>query len=129
MAQLNEFLTQTQPWSLVKTEIPEHQAAAEKVLFLVAEGLRISGILLQPFMPAKAAQMLDTLGVAQDKRTFGHAVLRCDPSYGVPVVDPGSSRIDALFPPLAEDVEVVFSGSMKARKKATSALPILQTED
>ena len=98
-------------------------------MFLVAEGLRISGLLLQPFLPDKAAQMLDTLGVAQDKRTFGHTILRCDPSYGVPMVDPGSSRVDGLFPPLVEDADIVYNGSSKARRKATSTFPILQTDN
>ncbi|KAK4238700.1 hypothetical protein C8A03DRAFT_43561 [Achaetomium macrosporum] len=126
--QLNEFMTQTQPWSLVKTENPADKVAAEKVLFLVAEGLRISGILLQPFLPDKSARMLDILGVHEDNRTFGHAVLRCDPSYGVPMVDPGRTRDDALFPPLIEDTDVEFSGSLKNRKKATTKQEIVQTE-
>lgn len=114
---------------MVKSSNPADQVAAEIVLFLVAEGLRISGILLQPFLPDKATQMLDTLGVAQDKRTFGHTVLRCDPDYGVPMVDPGSSRVDGLFPPLVEDVEVTYSGSVKTRRKATSTFPIVQTDN
>lgn len=99
------------------------------VLFLAAESLRISGILLQPFLPDKAARLLDVLGVAPDKRTFGHAVLRCDYSYGVPTVDPGRSRDDGLFPPLIEDSDVDYAGSMKARRKATSRAEIIQTED
>jgi methionyl-tRNA synthetase len=103
--------------------------AAEQVLFLVAEGLRISGILLQAFLPDKSARMLDILGVREDNRTFDHAVLRCDPSYGVPMADPGRSREDALFPPLIEDMDVEFSGSVKNRKKATTKQEILQTEN
>ncbi len=121
--QLNEFLSQTQPWALVKSENPADQADAQTVLFLVAEGLRISGILLQPFLPDKAAQMLDTLGVAHDKRTFGHAVLRCDTTYGVPIVDPGRSRTDGLFPPLIEDVEIDF-GSKKGKPKKSATDPL-----
>ncbi len=96
----------------------------------MAEGLRISGILLQPFLPDKAAQMLDTLGVAHDKRTFDHAVLRCDPTYGDPIVDPGRSRTDGLFPPLIEDVEIDFgTKKAKSKKPPTSALPVLQTDN
>ncbi|KAL2128898.1 hypothetical protein VTI74DRAFT_8493 [Chaetomium olivicolor] len=128
-SKLNEFLTQTQPWSLVKLEDPSGRASAEKILFLVAEGLRISGILLQPFLPDKAARMLDTLGVSPDRRTFGHAVVRCDPDYGVPMVDPGRSRDDGLFPPLIEDIDVVFPQSKKARRRATSRGEIVQTEE
>ncbi|SPQ21147.1 e53744fe-579b-40b6-b3c5-155506e05da4 [Thermothielavioides terrestris] len=128
-AQLNEFLTMTQPWSLVKSERPEDKVAAESVLFLVAEGLRISGILLQPFLPDKSARMLDILGVDEDKRTFGHAVMRCDPSYGSPKADPGHSRDDGLFPPLIEDMDIAFPGSPKARRSNLSKQEIVVKED
>lgn len=127
--QLNEFLTQTQPWTLVKLEDPSGRASAEKILFLVAEGLRICGILLQPFLPEKATKLLDTLGASPDKRTFAHAVLRCDPDYGVPMVDPGRGRDDGLFPPLIEDSDVVFPSSKKAKRKAAPKAEILMTEE
>jgi methionyl-tRNA synthetase len=85
---------------------------------------------MQPFLPDKAAQLLDTLGVAQDKRTFGHAIPRCDLNYGVPTVDPGSGRADGLFPPLIEDMDVEFAGSSKSRQKAKkSKHPDAQTEN
>lgn len=126
---MNEFLTLTQPWSLVKSKNQEDGVVADRVLFLAAEGLRISGILLQPFLPEKAARLLDTLGVAQDLRTFAHAVPGCDSSYGRPAVDPGHSREDSLFPPLIEDMDVTFGSSTKTRRKATSKTEILTTED
>ncbi|KAJ4302192.1 methionyl-tRNA synthetase [Collariella sp. IMI 366227] len=126
---LNEFLTQTQPWTLVKLEDPSGRATAEKILFLVAEGLRICGILLQPFLPEKATKLLDTLGASPDKRTFAHAALRCDPDYGVPMVDPGHGRDDGLFPPLIEDSDVVFPSSKKAKRKATPKAEIVMTEE
>jgi methionyl-tRNA synthetase len=126
---LNEFLSQTQPWALVKSTDPAHKGAAETILFLVAEGLRISGILLQPFLPDKASQLLDILGVAPENRTYAHTVVRCDPTYGVPRADPGQFRHDGLFPPLVEDVELEFRGSAKARKRATTKEAVVQTED
>ncbi|KAL2168606.1 hypothetical protein VTG60DRAFT_7092 [Thermothelomyces hinnuleus] len=120
---LNQFLTQTQPWSLVTSEGPADRAAAEKVLFLAAEGLRISGILLQPFLPDKAWRLLDILGVGHDARTFSHAVLRCDSKYGVPMAPTGSGRADGLFPPLIEDMDVNFGGCGKNKKTAKNQLP------
>lgn len=125
-AQLNEFLTRTAPWSLVKSEKPEAKAEAELVLFTVAESLRVCGILLQPFLPDKAAQLLDTLGVAQDRRTYAHAVPRCDFTYGAPFVDPGRDRHDGLFPPLIEDLDVNFGPTPRA---SNEVLEIVQSED
>ncbi|KAL2268618.1 hypothetical protein VTJ83DRAFT_3464 [Remersonia thermophila] len=119
---MNEFLTHTEPWKLIKSETPADKLAASEVLFMAAEGLRISSILLQPFLPEKAAQMLDTLGVAPEKRTFAHAVLRADPDYGVPRVDPGRTREDGVFPPLVEESDFEFgepvgNNADKARKR------------
>ena len=41
----------------------------------VIETLRICGILLQPFMPTKAAALLDALKVEENERTLAHAEL------------------------------------------------------
>lgn len=85
---------------------------------------------MQPFLPDKAARLLDTLGVAQNKRTFAYTVPRCDLDYGVPMVDPGSGRDDGLFPPLIEDMDVEFAGSPKSKQKAKkSKRPDAHTEN
>ncbi len=102
---MNEFLTIAAPWDLVQSESPDTRLLAGKVVFLAAEGVRITGILLQPFIPGKASQLLDRLGVADDRRSFGYTALRCDPSYGVPKEDPGRGRVTALFPPLVGDID------------------------
>ena len=61
----------------------------------------MSGILLQPFIPDKANDLLDTLGVEEGRRTFDDARIGADFSYGTPKRDPGRFPYDALFPPLA----------------------------
>jgi len=71
------------------------------VVFLAADSLRIIGILLQPFMPAKATELLDVLGVNPDRRFLEDARLCADFSYGKPMRAPGRSAFDGLFPPLA----------------------------
>ena len=65
-----------------------------------AEATRIAGILLQPYMPGKAAQLLDMLGVDESRRTFDDAKLGADFDYGVPKVSVGRDAHDGLFPPL-----------------------------
>lgn len=126
--QVNELLSQTQPWSLIKTEDPVQKANACKVLFTAAEGLRISGILLQAFLPGKAPELLDRLGVAPDKRTFEHAVFGCDYTYGLRFLKEGSPRNTGLFPPLVEDKNVQFQGGKKVAKGGGHN-EILVTED
>eukprot|EP00823_Brevimastigomonas_motovehiculus_P004658 TRINITY_DN3178_c0_g2_i1.p1 TRINITY_DN3178_c0_g2~~TRINITY_DN3178_c0_g2_i1.p1 ORF type:complete len:252 (-),score=36.04 TRINITY_DN3178_c0_g2_i1:80-781(-) len=61
---LNQFFTVNQPWLLRKTN-PDRLGT---VLFIVLEGLKIMGILLQPIMPQSACTMLDALCVS--KRSF-----------------------------------------------------------
>jgi methionyl-tRNA synthetase len=58
------------------------------------------GILLQPFMPDKAAQLLDMLGVSPLRRTYTYAALGADDSYGDAQAPLGKCAWDALFPPL-----------------------------
>jgi methionyl-tRNA synthetase len=54
-------------------------------------------------MPAKAAQLLDMLGVDESKRTFDDARIGADYDYGVPKIPVGRDSWDGLFPPLPVD--------------------------
>jgi methionyl-tRNA synthetase len=55
-------------------------------------------------MPAKAANLLDMLGVSDDRRTFNDARVGADFTYGTSRVDLGKGKAGVLFPPLASDV-------------------------
>lgn len=111
----NAFLQNQAPWDMA-AELKKRQAvgsedegrlALEKqmdtIIYMSAEMLRLSGIMLQPFMPGKAAKLLDMLGVEQDNRTWEHAVLGVDKSYGKPDMPLGSGQMGTLFPPLTSD--------------------------
>lgn len=100
------------PWTLYKTIQagnfdPETNAQTrsriDSVVYNCAEATRIVGILLQPYMPAKAAQLLDMLGVDESRRTFDYARLRADYGYGIPQLPVGRDAWDGLFPPLLVD--------------------------
>lgn len=69
-------------------------------VFDSAESLRHIGILLQPFMPEKAKELLDVLGVRESRRSFANLGYGVDSTYGEPMRDPGSSSHDSLFPGL-----------------------------
>lgn len=68
-------------------------------LYLVGETLRISGILLQPFMPEKATMLLDLLDVHPDRRTLEYAQLYADREYGTTPDAKGRYDDHTLFPP------------------------------
>lgn len=84
------------PWNLCE---PEKQGQLDCVIYLCAESLRICGILLQPYMPAKMKQLLDMLGVAEDARMWVDADLGKDQDYGEPKDEIGKET-EMLFPPL-----------------------------
>lgn len=69
-------------------------------MYHCAEALRITGILLQPYMPTKACVLLDMLGVDRAKRTFDDARYGSDFTYGEPKVPAGKGPFETLFPPL-----------------------------
>lgn len=104
----NRFITEMAPWSLGKI-IKEAEAAEQlrlrnvrgRTIYVTAESLRNMGILLQAFIPDKAAHLLDVLGVSENNRTFEFLGLGKDFAYGKPLRDPGVSAHDGLFPPLA----------------------------
>lgn len=114
--QTNAYLQHAQPWSLSPTSptppnnnpnpTPFHRplpfpTKLDTTIFLASEAIRIVAILLQPYMPAKAARLLEMLGVeAGERRGFEFAVLGRDGAYGVPRVGLGRGLEGALFLPL-----------------------------
>ena len=102
--QTNRYLHHTKVWDLVKDSNPATQEQVQNIIFTCAESIRISAILLQPFMPSKMKRCLDLLGVEEGKRTFNDARYRADYTYGIPLVDPGKAGSEStLFPPLVAE--------------------------
>ena len=105
----NKYISEVQPWKLV-TKPYRYSLSREKplpelatIVYLTAEALRKVGILLQPCMPNKAAQLLDMLGVDERRRTFEWAE-KVDESYGCSKVEVGRGMEGVLFRPLQSDV-------------------------
>jgi methionyl-tRNA synthetase len=65
---LNEYIDNTAPWSLKKTDV--HRM--EQVLFVLLEGIRVIALLLQPFTPDAADKLLFQLSIPSNKRDFTH---------------------------------------------------------
>ncbi|KAI9513225.1 tRNA synthetases class I (M)-domain-containing protein [Russula earlei] len=64
----NIMVSKTEPWA---KNTPE--AVTGEVYALSLETLRICGILLQPFIPAKAGMLLDVMGISRSERALQHA--------------------------------------------------------
>lgn len=66
IADANRYFASEAPWALAKTD-PARQGT---VLYVTAEVIRQVAILCQPFMPASAAKLLDSLGIPSGERKF-----------------------------------------------------------
>ncbi|KAM0272462.1 hypothetical protein ACHAPA_002213 [Fusarium lateritium] len=100
----NRFITDTAPWNIAKETDPGAQVRLDWVIYRCAEALRIAGIFLQPVMPSRAAELLDGLGVKQERRTVDFACKNADLEYGAkPVPKEGwvPNPFQSLFPPVA----------------------------
>ena len=61
---LNRYVEEARPWDLAKEE--SQAADLDRVLYSLAEGVRVLALLLHPYMPATSARLLDAL--AEDGR-------------------------------------------------------------
>jgi methionyl-tRNA synthetase len=57
---LNQYVEETRPWDLSKDEGDDERL--DQVLYTLAEGLRVTTLLLHPFMPETTGRLLDALG-------------------------------------------------------------------
>lgn len=100
----NKYLQACAPWQLAKSD-PERrpdesvQDELKTCIFLTVESLRITGILLQPFMPEKANELLNMLGVGLERRSYEWATVGLDDQYGE-----GNGKNRTLFPPLESEI-------------------------
>ncbi|KAI0157561.1 tRNA synthetases class I (M)-domain-containing protein [Xylariaceae sp. FL1272] len=95
--QTNKFFSDAEPWAKSKKGDVE---TVDQTIFFTAESLRIVGILLQPFIPEKAAELLDRLGVSPERRSMQDAVLFADSTYGTPLIELGQGASTSIFPPM-----------------------------
>jgi len=93
----NELIQRLEPWA--KNTPPV--IVLESVV-LVTESLRISALLLKPFMPDKMSVLLDTLKVPESERLHPKDLIVCDKdgrlvSHVVQRL-PGDGKVEPLFP-------------------------------
>ncbi len=110
----NAYIQQREPWILAKelralkqsgsasdaTRITELDEQVDEIIYRIGESLRLVGIMLQPFMPRKAKELLDMLGVEEYRRNWLWCVYGKDDSYGTPMIDLSDRVNGRLFPML-----------------------------
>jgi methionyl-tRNA synthetase len=105
-------MTRVQPWLYTG---PPDRKRLYFIMRRLGEILRIGGILAQPFMPVKAKQMLDALGVKPSRRYMMDAKWRADQDYGSTPRSP-YHKPPTLFP-RGEAKKAESSGSREPKGK------------
>jgi methionyl-tRNA synthetase len=83
---LNRYVEETRPWELAKDEADPERL--DEVLYNLVEGLRVTTLMLAPYLPRTAERLLDALG--EESRALAELGSR-----------PGGGRVErlpALFP-------------------------------
>ncbi len=97
LSRANKYIDETTPWSLAKDESQKGRLGT--VLYNLLESIRQGAVMLLPFIPATAEEILDTLGTSE--RSFDSLA-----SFGalVPGGEVGDSRV--MFARLDEEKEL-----------------------
>jgi methionyl-tRNA synthetase len=89
---IDGHIQERQPWARAK-EGEAGRAALESTLYVSLEGLRITALMIEPFMPAIAEQLRRQLGVSEMPRDLGDAT-----NWGGLAEGTAIGKTEALFP-------------------------------
>jgi methionyl-tRNA synthetase len=90
---LNRHVEQNAPWELAKDESKAGQL--DRVLFELAEGLRVLAIVLAPYLPETAPQILAALGQDAGLELERARSGQTSPAEGIAPAEPLFPRVDA----------------------------------
>jgi methionyl-tRNA synthetase len=90
---LNKHVEETRPWDLAKDEARAQDL--DRVLYELADGLRIATIALSAYVPKAAAEILSALGQPDDVSWSNVAPGRTVEASGIEPATPLFPRVDA----------------------------------
>lgn len=98
----NKYIDETQPWVLAKDEAKREELAS--VMVHLAESLRITSILLQPFLTQAPARIWAQLGIEPGELTSWESAK----SFGLIPVGTKLGKGEPIFPRLDADQEIQY---------------------
>ncbi|MBY0148309.1 methionine--tRNA ligase [Neobacillus niacini] len=103
VSRTNKYIDETQPWTLAKAE--ERKSELASVMVHLAESLRRTAILLQPFLTVTPKGIFEQLGVSNEELKTWDSLA----SFGAIPADTKVSKGNPLFPRLeiADEVEFI----------------------
>lgn len=118
VSRANKYIDETAPWVLAKDEANRARLAA--VLYNLLETIRITSILLTPFMPSTTPKIFEQIGAAEAVQT-----LESTEKFGALDKNVTVKKGEVLFPRIDIQKEIDELNAMLAPKKA----PVVEDED
>ena len=117
----NKYIDETAPWVLAKDEAKKPRLAS--VMYNLLEALRVSLILLTPFIPASCAKAFDQIGADESLRTWDAAL-----TYGALPGEVEVHKGETLFPridaqKMLEELEQAEKAAKGPQVKVNPVLP------
>ncbi len=116
----NKYIDENKPWLLAKDEAQKGRLA--RVLYNLLECVRISAVLLTPFMPATCQSIFDQIGAGAELRTWEAAS-----QWGLLPVDAPVTKGAGLFPRIDMAKELEELAALEEAAKA-AAVPAEEKE-
>jgi len=107
------YVQRTKPWSYTNAQTP----LSYPIQFHAAEAIRIASILALPFMPVKASEMLDAIGVKISQRRLECATFARDYGYGKPLETAPLYIFPRLDPPMTHPQTREELEAIRARRR------------
>ena len=114
ISRANKYIDETAPWILAKDEANHPRLA--RVLYNLAETIRICTVLLQPFMPETCVKIFAQLGTAEELRTWESAE-----AFGRTPAAAVLHKGDNIFPRIDAAKELAELEALEAAQKAAAA--------
>ena len=122
IARANKYIDETAPWVLAKDEAKKPRLA--RVLYNLAETLRLCATLLQPFMPAACDKIFAQLGVTEDSlRSWDSAA-----AFGAMPAACTLHKGENIFPRIDAKKELAELEAMEAAQKAAAQAALSDAE-
>ena len=102
ISRTNKYIDETQPWVLAKDEAAKEQLAS--VMAHLAESLRMTAVMLQPFLPNAPKQIIEQLGLTKEALAWDTLQKFGQIPAGTQVVSKGTP----IFPRLELEPEVAY---------------------
>ena len=116
VSRANKYIDETKPWVLGKEAA--HKARLARVMYNLLESIRISAVLLRPFMPSTCEKIFAQVGAGSEAQSWASAG-----TWGVLPADVAVKRGENLFPRIDMEKELKELESME-KKPAEAAAPV-----